>query len=89
MPWHQTGATQYNAQLELPYKDHAIKLLNVCNNWNLKYLDLLNSLALGCYQLSPEVLIVLGLKQIISLKNVDLPLIDFLDISGHTALQFS
>ena len=65
------------------------KGLIVCNCWNLEPFGLLKSLALGCYQLSPEVLIVLGLKQIISLKNVDLPLIDFLDISGHTALQFS
>ncbi len=30
----------------------------VCNNWDLVPLDLLNSLALDCYQPSPEVLIV-------------------------------
>ncbi len=29
------------------------------NNWNLQPLDLLNGMALGCYQPSPEVLIVL------------------------------
>ena len=37
----------------------AIKELAVCNDWDLESLDLLNGLALGCYQLSPEVLIVL------------------------------
>ena len=29
--------------------------LVVCNGWDLEPLDLLNSLALGCYQPSPEV----------------------------------
>ena len=58
MPWPQTGATQYHAQLGLPDKDRAIKGLIVCNNWDLEPLYLLNSLALGCYQPSPEVLIV-------------------------------
>ncbi len=37
----------------------AIKGLVVFNNWDLEPLDLLNGLALGCYQLSTEVLIVL------------------------------
>ncbi len=59
MPWPQTGATHYYAQLGLPDKGRAIKGLVVCNNWDLEPLDLLNGLALGCYQPSPEVLIVL------------------------------
>ncbi len=58
MPWPQTGATQYRAQLG-PDKGRAIKGLVVCNKLDLEPLDLLNGLALGCYQLSPEVLIVL------------------------------
>ncbi len=58
MPWPQTGATQYNAQLGLPDKGRANKELVVCNNWDLEPLDLLNGLALGCYQPSPEVFIV-------------------------------
>ena len=55
MPWPQTGATHYHAQLGLPGKGRAIKGLVVCNSWDLEPLDLLNSLALGCYQPSPEV----------------------------------
>ena len=55
----KTVATQYHAQLWLPDKGHAIKGLVVCNNWDLEPLYLLNGLALGCYQPSPEVLIVL------------------------------
>ncbi len=43
-------------QLEIPDKDRAIKGLFVCNNWDLEPLDLLNGLALGCYQPSLEVL---------------------------------
>ncbi len=58
MPWPQTGATQYHAQLRLPDKDRAIKGLQL--NWELEPLDFLNGLALGCYQPSPEVLIVLN-----------------------------
>ena len=65
MPWHQTGATQYHAQLGLPDKGRAIKGLVVCNNWDLEPLDLLNGLALGCHQLSPEILIIL-----VSLKDM-------------------
>ena len=57
MHWPQTGATQYQAQLELPDKGRAIKGLVVCNNWDLEPLDLLNGLALQCYQPSPEVLL--------------------------------
>ena len=59
MPWPQTGATQYHAQLGLPDKGRAIKGLVVCNSWDLTPLDLLNGLALGCYQPSPDVIIVL------------------------------
>ncbi len=51
----KTGATQYNAQLGLPDKGRAIKGLVDCNSWDLEPLDLLNGLALGCYQPSPEV----------------------------------
>ncbi len=59
MPWPKTGAPQYHAQVRLPNKGRAIKELVVCNNWDIERLDLLNSVALGCYQPSPEVLIVL------------------------------
>ncbi len=55
MPWPQTGATKYHSQLRLPDKGCAIKELVVSNNRDLEPLDLLNSLALGCYQPSPEV----------------------------------
>ena len=60
MPWPQTGATQQQAQLGLPDKGRAIKELVACNNWDLEPLDndMLNGLALGCYQPSPKVLIV-------------------------------
>ena len=59
MPLPQTGATQYHAQLGLPDKGHAIKRFVVCNVWDLEPLNLLNGLALGCYQPSPEVFIEL------------------------------
>ncbi len=52
------NATQYHAQLRLQDKGRAIKGLVVYNNWDLEPLVLLNALALGCYQPSPEVLIV-------------------------------
>ncbi len=55
MPWPQTDATQNHAQLGLTDKGRAIKVLVVCNNLDLEPLDLLNGLALGCYQTSPEV----------------------------------
>ncbi len=58
MHWSLTGATQYRAQLGLPNKGCAIKGLIFCNDCDLEPLDLLNGLALGCYQPSPEVLIV-------------------------------
>ncbi len=35
MPWPQTGATQYHAQLGLIYKGRAIKGLDVCNDLKL------------------------------------------------------
>ena len=53
---------QYYVQLGLPDKGRAIKRLVVCNNWDLEPLDLLNSVALGCYQPSPVVRIVLLLS---------------------------
>ncbi len=59
MPWPQTGAAQYHTQSGLPDKGRAIKWLVLCKNWDLEPLDLLNGLALGCYEPSPEVLIVL------------------------------
>ncbi len=59
MPGPQTGATQYHALLGLRDKGRAIKGLVVCNNWVLEPLDMLNGLAVGYYQPSPEVLIVL------------------------------
>ncbi len=60
MHWFQTGATQYHAQLGLPDKGRVIRV--GCNKGDLEPLDLQNGLALGCYQPSPEVLIVLFLK---------------------------
>ena len=54
----QTGATQYHAQLGLPDKGYAINGLVVCNNWDFEPFNLVNGLALGCYQPSTEVLIV-------------------------------
>ena len=59
MPWPRTGATRYHAHLGIPVKGRSIKGLVVCNNWDLEPLNLLNCLALGCYQPSPEVLIEL------------------------------
>ncbi len=49
------NSTMDTAQLELIDKDHAINGLVLCNYWDLEPLDLLNGLALGCYQPSPEV----------------------------------
>ena len=62
VPWPQTGTSNYNALLGLQDKGRAINGLVVCNNWDLEPMDLLNGLALGCYQRFPEVLIVLILK---------------------------
>ena len=70
MPWPQTGATHYHAQLGLPDKGRAIKGLVVCNIWDLEPLDLLNSLALGCYQPYPDVLIVRINHEIIVFNHV-------------------
>ena len=53
------GATQYHTQLGLPDKVRVNKVLAVCNNRDLEPLDLQNSLGLSCYQLSPELLILL------------------------------
>ncbi len=48
----QTGTTQYHV---LPDKGCAIKEFAVCNSLDLEPWNLLNSLALGYYQPSPEV----------------------------------
>ena len=58
MPWPKISTTYYYAYSGLSDKVRASKELVVCNNWDLEHLDLLNGLALGCYQPSPEVLIV-------------------------------
>ncbi len=50
MPWPQTGANQYHAQLGLP-----VKGLVVCKS-DIEPLDPQNGLALGCYQPVLEVL---------------------------------
>ncbi len=55
MSWPQTNATQYHAQLGLQDKSRAFKGLVVCNSWDLEPLELVNGLALGCYQPLPEV----------------------------------
>ncbi len=49
MPWPQTGATQYHAQLGLPDKGCTIKGLVVCNDKDLDPLDLLNCLGVQIY----------------------------------------
>ncbi len=36
MPWPQTGATQYHAQVGLPGKGCTIKELVDCNDWDLE-----------------------------------------------------
>ena len=57
------------AQLGLP-EDRAIKELVVCNNLDPEPLDLLNGMVLGCYQPSPEVLIVLSISLTITNKVI-------------------
>ncbi len=47
--------TPYNAQLGLLDKGRASKGLVVGNSLNLEPWELLNGMALGCYQPSPEV----------------------------------
>ncbi len=37
MPRPKTGATHYHAQLRRPDKGRAIKVLVVCNSWDLNY----------------------------------------------------
>ncbi len=62
MPWPETDASQYHAQLRLTDKGYAIKRLVFCNNMDLEPLKLLlKGLAVGCYQPSHEVLIVLNI----------------------------
>ncbi len=58
MPLPQTGATQYHAQSGLPDKGRTVKGLVVCIEWDLEPLEQPEGLTLGCYQPSPEVLIV-------------------------------
>ena len=71
MHWPQTGATQYHAQLGLPDKGRTIKGVVVCYSWDLEPWDLLNGLALGCYQPSPEVWLVPSVFKIYkTIKNV-------------------
>ena len=67
LPWSPKGATQYHAQLGLPDKGCAIKVLVVCNSWDLEPLDLLNGLALGCFQPSPKEIVLLSFKNIDSI----------------------
>ncbi len=47
MPWPKTG--------------RAIKGLVVCNSWDLEPWDMLNGLALGCYQPSAEIMTRIGI----------------------------
>ena len=58
MPLPKIGVTYHHAQLGLLDKGRVIQELDVCNRWDLESLDLLNGLALGCYQPIPEVCIV-------------------------------
>ncbi len=53
LPWSKTCATHYQAQIGLSDKG-----LVVCNGRNLEPFNLLNDLALGCYQPSPEICFV-------------------------------
>ncbi len=55
MPWTQTGNINYHVQLGLPDKGHAIKE----HSLDLEPMDLLNGLALGCYQPFLGILIVI------------------------------
>ena len=72
MPWPLIGATKYLAQLGLPDKGLVIKKLVVCIDWDLEPLDLLNGLALGCHQPSPEVLIALTTQlKLLKPKSID------------------
>ncbi len=71
MPWPRKGATQYHEQLVFPDKG-PIKGLVVCNNWDLRPLDLLNSLTPGCYKPSLEVLIASVINT--EIKNIISPI---------------
>ena len=51
----KTGTAYSNAKLGLPVEGCSIKELVVYNDWDKGPLDLQNDLALGYYQLSPEV----------------------------------
>ena len=66
-----------------PNKGRAIKGLVVCNNWDLETLDLLNVLALGFYEPSPEVFIVYKLQLPLWIK------LFFFDIKNITLITKS
>ncbi len=55
MPWPNSGATHFYAQLGLSDNGHVIKELVVYKSWDVDLLDLLNGLAICKYQPSPEV----------------------------------
>ena len=83
MPWPTTGATQHHAQLGLPDKGRAIKGLVVCNSWDLEPWDLVTGLALGCYQLFPEV--GMYTNKVLLLKCMHTPLM----ITTLTSIYYS
>ena len=55
MPWPKRGTTHYNTLLGFQDKGRTIKGLVIFNSWDIEPLNLLNGLALSCYQPSPEV----------------------------------
>ncbi len=69
MPWHKLGATHYHA---LPDKSPAITGLFSFSVWELESLELLNGLALGCYQPSPEIFFEAVLKKNKVLDKINL-----------------
>ncbi len=59
LPSPQTGATQFHAQLgHTSDKGRAIKEFVGSNSWPLEPYDVLNILAIDCYQQSPELKII-------------------------------
>ncbi len=59
MPWSNTGATLYHAQLELPKNGRVIKGLIVFSGWDLEPLYLLISPSPDCYQLTIALLMLI------------------------------
>ncbi len=55
--------THYYAQLGPQKEGRAIKGLVVCNNLDLEPLDLINGLALGCYQPFPWLIVYCRLRE--------------------------